>query len=120
MSELITVEGATLKFQDPTHSGTISILPASVLADPVKCQGAKAYKSIAFSVTGFSGGAVPSGGTGAGVIVGNSTKAKSQAAALVLADASVTIVITGTGSPPPTQSTTVEVDDPGQDKAAAV
>lgn len=119
MSELIAVQGLTLGFRDPTHDGTIMVLPASVTYPKVKCNSNQAYKTVTFSVTGFSGGAVPSGGTGGGSISGTSVKSKANGQSIVREEDQVTITVTGTGSPPPTQSTTVYVSVAGQTKTKA-
>lgn len=119
-AELIVVEGATLKFKDPTHSGTIVIgtevgpppaLP-SVFADKVKSGGNRAFLSIGFAVSGFAGGGV-SGGIGVGTIVGTSEKAKSLAS-FVVEDDEISITVTAAASPFNSTTTTVVVDNPGQ------
>jgi hypothetical protein len=118
--ELLAVEGLTLDFQDPTHSGTITIIPASVKYSKVKCNGNQVYTSISFTVTAFSGGGITSG-TGAGVITGSTTKTKVNSGVKpVRDDDSVTITITDSVSPFGTTSTTVLVDNPGQTKSKAI
>jgi len=119
MSELLAVEGLTLDFQDPTHSGTITIIPASVVVDAVQCQGDKVYVIISFTVAAFSGPGI-SVGTGAGVITGTATKTKvSNGLIPCREDDSVTITITDSVTPFGTLSTTVYVSDAGQTKAKA-
>ena len=118
--ELLAVEGAALDFQDPSHSGTIAIIPASVTYSKVKCNGDEQYISISFTVTAFVGPGITSG-TGAGVITGSTTKTKVNTGLdPVREDDSVTITITDTVSPYGTTSTTVYVDDAGQTKSKAL
>lgn len=116
MSELLVVEGATLEVKSPAEaSGTITILPASIKSDSVKCSGNKAYHNISFTVSAYSSTAITSG-AGAGVISGNSVKNKGNSLSFVLGDANVEIKITDTVDPKPTEFATIGIANPNQDK----
>jgi len=119
MSEYLAVEGLTLAFRDPSHTGTIVIIPASVLYTEVKGQTNSVYISISFTVTAFSGGGITSG-TGAGVITGSTTKTLvNNGLQPVRQEDQVIITITDSVSPFGTTSTTVYVSVAGQAKAKA-
>lgn len=116
--KLLADTSCTLDFQDPSHSGTIVIIPASITSSKVKTQSDEVYLSISFTVTAFVGPGITSG-TGAGVITGSTTKTGCNSISPIREDDSVTIVITDTVSPFGTTNTTVFVDDAGQTKAKA-
>jgi hypothetical protein len=119
VSEFLAVQGLTLGFRDPTHSGTILIIPASVLYTKVKSTGNQVYISISFTVTEFAGPGISSG-TGAGVITGSTVKTKvNNGQQPVREEDQVIITITDSVTPFGTLSTTVYVDDAGQTKAKA-
>lgn len=119
MSELLAVEGLTLDFRSASHSGTIVILPVSVMYPTVKCDGNASYISISFTVIAFAGGGISSG-TGAGVITGSATKVKIDTTDVpVREEDEVTIMITDSVTPFGTTNTTVYVSDAGQTKAKA-
>lgn len=110
MNMKLVVEGCTLQ---GTQSDVISILPASVLSQKVKCSGSKAYQTIAFTSTAGTY-------TGAGVLTGASVKALGNALPFVLEDAQVDIVLTNGSSPFDTKTSTISVSDCGQTKVKAV
>jgi hypothetical protein len=119
MNKKIVVDGCTLKFKNPINSGTITIIPASLLSQKAKCSGNKIYKSVAFTVTGATNGTVTAA-TGAGVILGNSDKVKCDLLPIVLEDAeSPVLTFTGvigslTGQ---TFTDNIIIDSIGQSKA---
>ncbi len=119
MSEYLAVQGFTLDFRDLTHSGTILIIPASVLYSKVKGTGNQVYISISFTVTAFVGPGIASG-TGAGVITGSTVKTMvNNGQSPCREEDQVTITITDSVTPFGTLSTTVYVSAAGQTKAKA-
>lgn len=96
MSEYVAVDGCKLDFKSSTHSGSISI--TNDPSDVVKCDGKNTFiGQIAFSVSGFTGGAITNGdGTGSGIILGGSQKCTSGNQPIVLENDNITILVTGT------------------------
>jgi len=120
MSELVACLGATLKVSPPDSGGTFVILPigGGSFGSKAACQGAEVYTAISFTVTGVVTGTVANG-SGAGVITGGGDKVKASAALVVRQGDSVDITVTDANPPYGTDTATIEVDDPGQDKARA-
>jgi hypothetical protein len=115
-NKLFVVEGCTLKLK-LSLSGDITINPlTSVLSQVAKALGKKVYKVIGFTIANATNGAV-TGGTGIGIVQGNSTMVKGDNVALVREDAeSAQITISGViGSSPATYLDTVIIVDAGQD-----
>jgi len=123
MSEFIANNSMTFKFENPAHSGTVTITtPAST---KVKAGGVGVHKdNMAIVISNGSDGSITNA-TGSGVINATAQKAKADGV-LVLREGdknNIPIVMTGTNpSPPPptsTYTTVVVIDDPGQDKVKA-
>ena len=121
-SEYLTVETCTLDFSTPGHTGTITILPASIKYSKVQSGGNEQYVTISFSITGFvSTYPLISNGTGLGIIVGSATKVKVNNGLLpVRENDNVDVVITDLNSPYLSTITNVFVRLSGQDVAKAV
>ena len=118
--ELIACVGATLAVVSPATKGSFSILPigGGSMGSDAACQGKEIYTSISFTVTGVVVGVVASG-SGAGVIAGEATKVNAGGLPVVRKSDSVEITVTDAQPPYGTENVTVEVDDPGQQKARA-
>jgi hypothetical protein len=119
---LIAVDGCTLKFQDPTHTGTITIFPSAPtqFSEYVKCSSKRVYTVLYFTVSGGSNGQGITAASGFGTIYGT-TQALTVDGGIrpVRKGDSVTFTMTGVqGQTPATYSETVMVDDPGQEKAS--
>ncbi len=108
--EYIAVEGMTLSFQNPAHSGTITVTPlqASVTT---KIDNKGVYSGpIAITISAGTDGSITNA-TGAGTFIPSSTSTKVDNK-FVLRKDDITIPITMTGtnpSPPPPTSTYITV-----------
>ena len=123
MSEYIATENMTFKFDNPAHSGTVTIITTASIK--VKADGNAVHKDLmAVSITGGSDGSITNA-TGAGVINATSTKVKADNVLVLRKDDknNIPIVMTGTNPapPPPTSiyTTVVVIDDPGNTKVKA-
>jgi len=119
----IAVEGCTLSFRNPSHSGTITI--TSPASSKVKADNKGVYKSLLnVVISNGTDGSTTSSATGSGVIIATATKTKADNIfVLRIDDESAVITMTGTSmSPPPptsTYTTTVYISDAGQSKVKA-
>jgi hypothetical protein len=127
-TEFLAVESCTLAFRNPTHTGTFTILPiggGSQKLFKATCQNKAMYTLMSFTIVGASNGASIINGTGAGVIAGSSEKVSGLAIAPFTipcrAEDEVDVTIAGfQGSSPATYTTTVYIDDAGQDKVCSL
>jgi hypothetical protein len=119
----IAVEGCTLEFQNGGN-GTITINPGQV-STKVKADGKGVYKTIKFTVSGYTGGAitVAKSGSGSGEITASATKVKVEGNAVILkGDVSAVFTVTGLkpveggGTTTATNQEVVKVTDAGQTK----
>lgn len=124
MGKYIAVDGMTLSFDNPAHSGNISILGLPSLK--MKCDGKGVYKDLlAISISNGTDGSITNA-TGAGVINASAIKVKSEGQFVLRVDDknNIPIVMTGTNpSPPPptsTYTTVVKITDAGQTKVKGV
>lgn len=126
-AEFLAVESCTLAFRNPAHTGSFSILPidgGSQKLLKATCQDKAIYTLLSFTITGASDGASIVSGTGAGAIAGSAEKISGLAVNPYTipcrSEDEVDVVITGfIGSSPETYTTTVYIDDPGQEKVCA-
>lgn len=119
MSEYLACEGCTLKFTNPAHTGTLTILPidGGSIGSAAFCGGNEVYTAITFTVTGGSNGSGITAGIGSGTIVGSTTVTYSKTVAVVRKGDKVTITITGlSGGSPASYQSEIAVDDAGQSK----
>lgn len=119
----IAVEGCTLEFQNG-GTGTITINPNQA-STKVKAEGKGVYKTLKFTISGYTGGAitVTGSGTGSGEINASAQKVKVEGNAVFLkGDVSSTITINGLqpaeggGTKPATNQEIVKITDAGQTK----
>lgn len=118
----ITVEGCTLQLQSGT--GTITITPGQT-STKVKADGKAVYKTLKFTISGYTGGTitVSGSGSGSGEINASATKVKVEGNAVFLeGDQSATITLnglqpSGSGTAPATATDIVKISDAGQSKA---
>lgn len=109
MSDLLVVEGCTLKGENPSTVVVIVPPPFSIPSNVVKCQGFKAYHVIVFTATQgtYAGG---------GSLIGDSSKVHSQGLSFVRSSQTADIDMVNGSSPYDTISETISVDTAGQDK----
>ena len=122
----IAVNGCTLEFQNG-GSGTITITSGQT-STKVKCDGKAAYKTLAFTISGYSADPstrptwVPQSGSGDGSIQASSQHVKIEGnAALLEGDQSATITIngqeqSGSSTIPAVAVEIVKITDAGQTK----
>jgi len=116
------VEGMTFKFENPSHSGDVSVIPGQV-SQVNKFDGKGAYKdNLSILISNGDNGSDISSATGSGTISATSQKNSSEGQKLLRDDdESNEITMTGTNANPPpptlTYTTKVIIDDPGQDVA---
>lgn len=125
MGKNIVVEGCQLQFS--AGQGTISIAEGQT-STRIKFGGKATYKTLNFTISGYSGGTITDGnGTGSGSIIASSQNVKIEGNKAILeGDTSATITITGTTTIPPAGPVTVTSPDivtvvsAGQSKAQGV
>ena len=119
----ITVDGCTLQFQNG-GSGTITPDPNQT-STKVKAGGKAVYKTLSFSISGYTGQAitVAGSGSGSGQIKASSKKVKVEGNKVILeGDVSASITINGLqpaeggGTKPATATEVVKVMAAGQTK----
>lgn len=120
----IVVEGCTLQFQNG-GSGTITITPGQT-STKVKADGKAVYKTLNFTISGYTGQSITIAGSGAGSGSINATaqhcKVEGQPVFLE-GDQSATITINGLqpvpggGTGPATATEIVKITNAGQTKA---
>lgn len=122
MTKNIAVEGCTLQFQNG-GTGTISITPGQTSLK-VKADGKGVYKTLNFTISGYTGQAitVAGSGTGSGSINASATHDKVEGNPVFLeGDVSSTITINGLqpsggGTAPATATEIVKITSAGQTK----
>ena len=122
MTKYITVEGCTLNFQNG-GSGVITPNPGQASLK-VKADGKGVYKTLKFSVSGYTGQAitVAGSGTGSGEIIATAQHVKVEGNAVILeGDVSAQFTINGlkpaeSGTSPATAVEVVKVTAAGQTK----
>ena len=123
MTKAIVVDGCTLQFQ---NGGTGTITPdPNQTSTKVKAGGKAVYKTLTFTISGYTGHAITVAGSGSGngEIKASSTKVKVEGNKVILeGDVSATITINGQqpaeggGTKPATASEVVKVTAAGQTK----
>lgn len=118
MGKFIAVDGCQLVFQTGGPPTAITINPGQ-LSNHVKYDGKKVYTSLNFTISGYIGGAIASGGTGSGSIVSTSVNNKVDGKKVFLeGDMSAAITITGTSASgyPAVAVDVVKIQSAGQNK----
>lgn len=118
----IAVQGSTLKFQNPAHSGTITITTPPSTNTKVDSKGVYAGV-LTVTISNGSDGSITNA-TGTGTITPTALFVKVDGQLVIRkGDFSIPITMTGQNpSPPPPTSTyltTVEIDDPNQTNTKA-
>jgi len=126
MTKAIAVDGCTLEFQNG-GSGTITITEGQT-STKVKADGKAAYKTLAFTISGYSASPtispnwVPGSGTGSGSIQASAQHVKIESnQALLEGDQSATITVigqeqSGSSTIPAQVSEIVKITNAGQTK----
>jgi uncharacterized Zn-binding protein involved in type VI secretion len=122
MTKNIAVDGCTLQFQSGGN-GTITINPGQA-STKVKADGKGVYKTLKFSISGYTGQAitVPGSGSGNGEITASSQHVKVEGNAVFLeGDVSASITIngqatSGTSTVPAQADEIVKITNAGQSK----
>lgn len=125
----IVVEGCTLKFQNGGGPDSAISITEGQASNKAKADGKKIYKTITFTISGYTGQAitVSGSGSGSGEITATSQNVKVEGNKVILeGDVSASITINGLkpveggGTEPATATEVVKVTNAGQSKVKGV